>query len=124
MPLYTTINNFLIKYISEVTFILVTLIYIFTHRYVFLFLEKIIRGMTNAIFENKDWVAGLLKYIDSFFVFILSFLIIIPFGKILLEKYLEPYLKNEYLTWIFLGTLAFSYLYYTLFYSKHLHGDK
>ena len=124
MPLYQTINNFLIQHLSEVTFILVTLIYIFTHRYVFLLLEKAMHGMTNAVFENRQWVTGILKYIDSFFVFILAFLIIIPFGKIFLEKYLEPQLKNEYLTWIFLGALAFSYLYYTLFYSKHLHGDK
>src|SRR3989338_2139209 len=108
MPLYQTINNFLIQHLSEVTFILVTLIYIFTHRNVFLLLEKAMHGMTNAVFENRQWVTGILKYIDSFFVFILAFLIIIPFGKIFLEKYLEPQLKNEYLTWIFLGALAFS----------------
>src|SRR3989344_2136010 len=124
MPLYTTINNFLIQHISEVAFILVTLIYIFTHRYFFLFLEKVIRGMTNAIFENKQWVTNMLHFIDSFFVFIITFLILVPLGKILLEKYLEPQLSTQYLTWIMLGVLAASYLYYTLFYSKHLHGDK
>lgn len=124
MPLYTTINNFLIKYIPEISFVIVTLIYLFFYKYIFLLLEKIARGISNALFENKPNILALTKYIDSFFVFIITFIILIPLGKIILEKLLEPYLKTQYLAWIVLAIFAASYLYYLFFYSKHLHGDK
>ncbi len=124
MPLYTTINNFLIKYIPEISFVIVTLIYLFFYKDIFLLLEKIARGISNALFENKPNILALTKYIDSFFVFIITFIILIPLGKIILEKLLEPYLKTQYLAWIVLAIFAASYLYYLFFYSKHLHGDK
>jgi len=124
MPLYATINNFLIKYIPEISFVIVTLIYLFFYRYIFLLLEKIARGISNALFENKPNILALTKYVDSFFVFIITFILLIPLGKVILEKLLEPHLKTQYLTWIVLGIFAGSYLYYLFFYSKHLHGEK
>ena len=124
MPLYTAINNYLIKHIPEISFVLVTLLYLFFYRYVFLLLEKITRGISNALFENSPKILSMTKYLDSFLVFLITFLLLIPLGKVVLEKVLEPYLKTPYLTWILLAVFAGSYLYYVFFYSKHLHGEK
>jgi len=124
MPLYNTINNFLIKHISEITFAFVSLIYIFFWRYLFLLLEKIFRSFSQYFFNNRPILGKVLQAVDSFFVFIISALLLIPFMKIMLEKYLEPQLKTPNLTWIVLAALIASYLYYMLFYSKHIHDEK
>ena len=121
MPLYNTINNFLIKHISEITFAFVSLIYIFFWRYFFLLVERAAEGATSALFSNHPNWKSVLKFADSFMVFILTALLLIPLIKILLEKYLEPRLSTPYLTWIVLGAVIISYIYYMLVYSKHLH---
>ena len=124
MPLYATINNYLITHIPEISFIIVTLIYLFFYRYMFLLLEKLVRGISNALFENKPRTLSLIRYADSFIVFIITFILLIPLGKVILEKVLEPYLKTQYLTWIVLTVFIGSYIYYMLIYSKHLHDSK
>ena len=57
--------------------------------------------------NHPNW-KSVLKFADSFMVFILTALLLIPLIKILLEKYLEPRLSTPYLTWIVLGAVIIS----------------
>ena len=121
--IYDSINNFLINHVGEITLAVVTLIYIFFYQKLILLLEKIVRAVSNATFENKPGVVNALRIVDSFVIFLFTIFFLIPIAKILLEKYLEPKLNTPYLFFIVLGVIGVSYIYYILVYSKHLHNN-
>ena len=121
--IYDSINNFLINHVGEITLAVVTLIYIFFYQKLILLLEKIVRAVSNATFENKPGVVNALRIVDSFVIFLFTIFFLIPIAKILLEKYLEPKLNTPYLFFIVLGVIGLSYIYYILVYSKHLHNN-
>lgn len=120
---YDSINNFLINHIEEITFAVVTLIYVFFYQKLILLLEKIFRAATQAAFEERPNVIKAVRIVDSFLIFIFTIFFVIPLVKLLLEKYLEPKLHTSYLFFIVLGVIGISYVYYILVYSRHLHNN-
>ena len=117
--IYDSINGFLLNRVEDIGFIIISLIYIFFWKYIFLFLEKIFRGLTFSFFENKQALLGLIKTIDSFVIFILSVIFVIPLIRIILQKYITPLLNTKYLTIIVLVFFILAYLYFYLVYSRH-----
>ena len=121
---YGAINQLLINHIPEITFPIVTFIYVFFYHRLIIFLEKIVRGGTQAAFENRPGIVRIFRMGDSFVIFIVSIFFIIPLLKKILEKYLEPKLETPYLFFIVLGIMGVAYLYYILIYTKHLHDNR
>jgi len=120
--IYHPINGFLLKHVETIGFILISLIYIFFWKYIFLFLEKIFRGLTFSFFENKPFLMGLVKAIDSFLIFVLSVVLVIPLMKVVLQKYITPSLNTKYLLIIVFIFFTLSYLYFYLVYSRRYLG--
>ncbi len=120
MSLYSAVNDFFIRHIEEIGFIFVSLVYIFFYRYVFLVSERIFRGITFSLFENRPTMMQVISFVDSFVVFVLTLVLIIPLLKGILHRYIEPLLNNNYLTIFVLVFFILSYLYYILIYRKHI----
>lgn len=120
MSIYSIINDFFIRHIAEIAFVFVSLIYIFFYKYLFIISERIFRGLTISIFENSPMIMQILGFIDSFIIFVLTLIFIIPLFKKVLNSYLEPLLNTYYLTVIVAVFFVLSYLYYILIYRKHL----
>lgn len=116
---YNPVNAFLLKHIPEIAFVLLSLIYIFFWKYVFLFFERIFRGISYSFFENRPTLMNILGYVDSFFIFMVTVIFAIPLMKKLLEGHIEPLLDTKYLLIVVLVLFALSYLYYYLVYSRH-----
>ncbi len=117
--IYDSINGFLLNRVEDIGFIIISLIYIFFWKYIFLFLERIFRGLTFSFFENKSALLGIIKTIDSFVIFVLSVIFVIPLIRIILQKYITPLLNTKYLTIIVLVFFILAYLYFYLVYSRH-----
>ena len=117
--IYHPINGFLLKHVDEVVFVFISLIYIFFWKYVFILSEKLFRGFTYSFFENKNILIGLIRTIDSFIIFVLSVLFVIPLMKIGLQKYITPLLNTRYLLVIATVFFIISYIYYYFVYSRH-----
>src|SRR3989344_4592862 len=120
MSIYGITNDFFINHIPEIAFVFVSLIYIFFYKYLFIFSERIFRGLTFSIFENSPTVMQIIGLVDSFIVFIITLIFILPLVKKVLHLYLEPLLNTYYLTYIVAVFFALSYLYYVMIYRKHL----
>ncbi|MBI4159468.1 hypothetical protein HY500_04415 [Candidatus Woesearchaeota archaeon] len=118
--LYIPVNDFLIRHIPELAFILISLMYIFFWRYVFLFLERAFRGLSFSFFENTPTIMKILGFVDSFIIFLVTVVLVIPLIKSMANKYIEPLLDNNYLTIIVIIFFISSYLYYSFVYSRHL----
>ncbi len=116
---YNPANGFLLNRIPEIAFVLLSLIYIFFWKYVFLFFERIFRGISYSFFENRPTLMNILGYVDSFFIFVLTVLFAIPLMKNLLHGYIEPLLDTKYLLIIVLVLFVLAYVYYYLVYSRH-----
>ena len=117
--IYDPVNGFLLNHIPEIAFVLLSLIYIFFWKYVFLFFERIFRGISYSFFENRPTLMNILGYVDSFFIFMVTVIFAIPLMKKLLEGHIEPLLDTKYLLIVVLVLFALSYLYYYLVYSRH-----
>lgn len=122
--IYHPINGFLLKHIEEVVFVFISLIYIFFWKYVFILLEKLFRGLTYSFLENKNIFIVLIRTIDSFLIFVLSVLFVIPLMKIGLQKYITPLIATKYLLVIVTVFFIASYLYYYFVYSRHYLGKR
>lgn len=120
MGMYDIINDFFIRHIEEIAFIFVSLIYIFFYRYLFVLSERIFKGLTFSLFENKPSIMTIIGFVDSFFVFIITLILIIPLFKKVLHSYIEPILDTYYLTFIVLIFFTASYIYYILVYRRHI----
>lgn len=116
---YDPINGFLLNHIPEIAFVLLSLIYIFFWKYVFLFFERIFRGISYSFFENRPTLMNILGYVDSFFVFMITVIFAVPLMKNLLEEYIEPLLNTKYLFIVVLVFFILAYVYYYLVYSRH-----
>lgn len=117
--IYNPANEYLLKHISEIGFVFVSLVYIFFWKYVFIFMERVFRGFTFSLFENTPAIMSLLGTIDSFVIFVLTVLLVIPLIKVGLQKYINPLLNTEYLFVIVVVFFIISYLYYYFVYSRH-----
>lgn len=122
--IYHPINGFLLKHIEEVIFVFISLIYIFFWKYVFILLEKLFRGLTYSFLENRNILIGLIRTTDSFLIFVLSVLFVIPLMKIGLQKYITPLIATKYLLVIATVFFVASYLYYYFVYSRHYLGKR
>ena len=120
MSIYEIVNNFFINHIEEIAFVFVSLIYIFFYKYLLIFSERIFRGLTFSIFENSPTIMNIIGFVDSFIVFVITLIFIIPLFKSGLHLYLEPLLDTYYLTYIVAIFFVSSYVYYVLVYRKHL----
>ena len=120
MSLYESLNNFFVNNIEELGFIFISLIYIFFYRYIFIIAERIFRGVTFSLFENKPTIMEVIGFVDSFVIFVLTLVLVIPLFKKILNSYIEPLLNTQYLTVIVIVFFSLSYLYYILVYRKHI----
>src|SRR3989344_8937881 len=98
MSLYGIVNDFFISHIAEIAFIFVSLTYIFFYKYLFILSERVFRGLTFSIFENKPGIMKMIGFVDSFIIFIITLIFIIPLFKKVLHAYIEPALDTYYLT--------------------------
>jgi len=120
MSFYGAVNDFFIRHIAEIGFIIISLVYIFFYKYIFIISERIFRGITFSLFENRPIVLRTIGFVDSFIIFILTLIFIIPLIKKILHDFIEPALSNDYLTLMVVVFFVLSYLYYLLVYRKHL----
>ena len=96
MSLYESLNNFFINHIEELGFIFISLVYIFFYRYIFIIAERIFRGVTFSLFENKPTIMEVIGFVDSFVIFVLTLVLVIPLFKKILNSYIEPLLNTKY----------------------------
>src|SRR3989338_2605891 len=89
MSFYGAVNDFFIRHIAEIGFIIISLVYIFFYRYIFIISERIFRGITFSLFENRPIVLRTIGFVDSFIIFILTLIFIIP----LIKKILHDFIK-------------------------------
>jgi len=115
---YFFVNGFLLKFIPEIVFSLIALIIIFVEPYL-IHLERLINQVIGLLTKNQQQpgMAQITKF-DSFIVFILLIVLILPFVKHYLMDYLEKVLHSEnllfYLIVIFIGM----YFYYIFVYRR------
>jgi len=72
------------------------------------------------LFENKPTIMEVIGFVDSFVIFVLTLVLVIPLFKKILNSYIEPLLNTQYLTIIVIVFFSLSYLYYILVYRKHI----
>ena len=110
---YFVVNNFLIKHIPEIVFSLVVLIIILVEPYL-IYLERAISSLMGGTRSRQHQSFIELLRLDSFIVFLLLVILILPLVKYYLMGYLEEILVSEnllfYLVILFIGL----YFYYIL----------
>lgn len=114
---YFVINSFLIRHIPEVVFSLIALIIILVEPYLIYFERAISSLFGGTKIRQQQSFVEMIR-LDSFLVFLLLVILILPLLKIYLIGYLEKVLVSEnlffYLVVIFFGL----YFYYVLVYRK------
>ena len=116
IDLYFIVNNFLIKYIPEIVFSLVALIIILAEPYL-IYLEKLISNIFKITTRRGEGILELMR-IDSFVVFLLLIIIILPLVKRYLMGYLEKVLNSENLLFYLIVLFIGLYVYYILVYRR------
>lgn len=116
IDLYFIVNNFLIKYIPEIVFSLVALIIILAEPYL-IYLEKLISNIFKITTRRGEGILELMR-IDSFVVFLLLIIIILPLVKRYLMGYLEKVLNSENLLFYLIVLFISLYVYYILVYRR------
>ena len=120
---YYVFNNFLIGYIPEMVFSLIALIIIFAEPYL-IYVERWINLLIGILTRNPQQV-GMLQVtkLDSFIVFLLLIIVILPLVKHYLMNYLEVMLNSEnllfYLIVIFVGAYCYYIFVYRRQHSRH-----
>jgi len=115
---YFAFNNFLIGYIPEIVFSLIALLIIFVEPYL-IYVERGVNMLIGVLTRNPQQV-GMFQVtkLDSFIVFLMLIVVVLPFVKHYLMNSLEIILANEnllfYLVVIFVG----AYFYYVFVYRK------
>ena len=114
---YFVVNNFLIKHIPEIVFSLVALIIILVEPYL-IYLERAISSLMGGTRSRQHQSFIELLRLDSFIVFLLLVILILPLVKHYLMGYMEEILVSEnllfYLVILFIGL----YFYYILVYRR------
>ena len=114
---YFVVNNFLIKHIPEIVFSLVALIIILVEPYL-IYLERAISSLMGGTRSRQHQSFIELLRLDSFIVFLLLVILILPLVKHYLMGYMEEILVSEnllfYLFILFIGL----YFYYILVYRR------
>ena len=114
---YFVVNNFLIKHIPEIVFSLVALIIILVEPYL-IYLERAISSLMGGTRSRQHQSFIELLRLDSFIVFLLLVILILPLVKHYLMGYMEKILVSEnllfYLFILFIGL----YFYYILVYRR------
>lgn len=115
---YFVINNFLIKYIPEIVFSLIALIIIFAEPYL-IHVERWINMLIGVITRNPQQ-SGMFQTtkLDSFIVFVLLIILILPLVKHYLMSYLEKILISENLLFYLLVIFVGMYFYYIFVYRR------
>jgi len=116
IDLYFIVNNFLIKYIPEIVFSLVALIIILAEPYL-IYLERLISNIFKITTRRGEGILELMR-IDSFVVFLLLIIIILPLVKRYLMGYLEKVLNSENLLFYLIVLFISLYVYYILVYRR------
>ena len=114
---YFVVNNFLIKHIPEIVFSLVALVIILVEPYL-IYLERAISSLMGGTRSRQHQSFIELLRLDSFIVFLLLVILILPLVKHYLMGYMEEILVSEnllfYLVILFIGL----YFYYILVYRR------
>src|SRR3989344_4247705 len=116
IDLYFIVNNFLIKYTPEIVFSLVALIIILAEPYL-IYLERLISNIFKITTRRGEGILELMR-IDSFVVFLLLIIIILPLVKRYLMGYLEKVLNSENLLFYLIVLFISLYVYYILVYRR------
>ena len=122
---YFVFNNFLISYIPEIVFSLIALIIIFAEPYL-IYVERWVNMLLGILTRNPQQV-GMFQVtkLDSFIVFLLLIVAILPLVKHYLMDYLETVLNSENLTFYLLVIFVGAYFYYIFVYRRqHLRHRK
>lgn len=114
---YFVLNNFLIRHISEIVFSLIALIIILVEPYL-IYLERAISSLMGGtrVRQQRSFVE--LLRLDSFIVFLLLVLLILPLVKRYLMGYLEKILVSENLLFYLIILFVGMYFYYILVYRR------
>ena len=119
---YFVVNNFLIKHIPEIVFSLVALIIILVEPYL-IYLERAISSLMGGTRSRQHQSFIELLRLDSFIVFILLIVLILPLVKHYLMGFLENILVSDNLTFYLVVIFIAAYFYYIFVYrrqhSKH-----
>lgn len=120
---YYVFNNFLIGYIPEIVFSLIALIIIFAEPYL-IHLEKLINMLVGLITKkNQQFKMIETTKLDSFLVFLLLIIIILPLVKHYLMGFIEQALNSENLLFYLIVIFVGMYLYYVFVYRRQ-HSKK
>ena len=117
IDLYFIINNFLIRHIPEIVFSLVALIIILFEPYL-IYLERAISSLLGGakMKQQKSFVE--LIRLDSFIVFLLLVILILPLMKLYLMNYMEKILVSDNLLFYLVVIFFVVYIYYILVYRR------
>ena len=115
---YFVLNNFLIKHIPEIVFSLIAIIIILVEPYL-IYLERAISSLIGGtkIRQQPSFFEAI--RLDSFIVFILLIIVLLPLVKKYLMNYLERILISENLTFYLIIIFVGIYFYYLLVYRRH-----
>tara|TARA_Y100000034_G_scaffold129454_1_gene185922 strand:+ start:2812 stop:3201 length:390 start_codon:yes stop_codon:yes gene_type:complete len=115
---YFIFNDFLIRHIPEIVFSLIALLIIFVEPYL-IYVERGVNMLLGVLTRNPQQ-PGMFQVtkLDSFIVFILLIVLILPFVKHYLINFLENILVNENLTFYMIVIFVGAYFYYVFVYRK------
>ena len=114
---YFILNSFLIKHVPEIVFSLVALIIILIEPYL-IYLERAISSLFGGtkIRQQQSFIEMI--RLDSFLVFLILVILILPLVKIYLISYLESILVSENLLFYIIVLFFGLYIYYVLVYRR------
>ena len=114
---YFVFNNFLIKHTPEIVFSLVALLIILVEPYL-VYLERAISSLFGGTKTRQQRSFIELTRLDSFIVFLLLIIAILPLVKHYLMTYLEKILVSENLLFYLIVLFFGMYVYYILVYRR------
>lgn len=114
---YFVVNNFLIRHIPEIVFSLVALVIILVEPYL-IYLERAISSLMGGTKTRQRQSFIELLRLDSFIVFLLLVLLILPLVKRYLMGYLEKNLVSENLLFYLIILFVGMYFYYIFVYRR------
>lgn len=114
---YFVFNNFLIKHTPEIVFSLVALLIILVEPYL-VYLERAISSLFGGTRTRQQHSFIELTRLDSFIVFLLLIIAILPLIKHYLMTYLEKILVSENLLFYLIALFFGMYVYYILIYRR------
>ena len=118
VDVYFVFNNFLIRHIPEIVFSLIAIIIILVEPYL-IYLERAISSLIGGTRMKQQPSFFEAIRLDSFIVFILLIVVLLPLVKKYLMNYLEKLLISENLTFYLIVIFIGIYFYYLLVYRRH-----